>query len=327
MRTCLRALTWLVLALGFPPVLAGWHGDEQAKMGTRIVVQLWHPDAQEGARLVALAMAEFDRIEAYMSTYRDDSEISEVNRHAAERPVAVSRDLFEVVEVALDMALETDGAFDITYDSVGYLYAFREGRAPSAAEIDARLDAVDYRHVQLDRDRRTIAFASPGVRINLGGIGKGFACDRVADLLRFAGVQHALISAGGDTRLIGDRRGQPWIVGVRDPDAADNVVTRLALVDEALSTSGDYERYFIEDGVRYHHILDPSTGRSVEGVRSVSVIGPDGTRTDALSTSLFVMGPDSGLALIERLVGYEAIVIDSGGGVRFSSGLAEPEAR
>ncbi|TVS14711.1 MAG: FAD:protein FMN transferase [Gammaproteobacteria bacterium] len=293
-------------------------------MGTRIVVQLWHPDAEEGKRLVAAAMAEFDRIEALMSTYREDSEISRVNRYAAERPIPVSEELYDIVRQSIAMSRLTQGAFDITYESVGYLYAFRERQAPTDAQVDARLDAIDYHHLLLDPEARSIAFAMEGVRINLGGIGKGYACDRAVDLIRQAGVEHALVSAGGDTRLLGDRRGQPWVVGIRDPDDADAVVTRLALVDEAISTSGDYERYFEDDGVRYHHILDPATGRPSEGVRSVTIIGPDGTRTDALSTSVFVMGADAGLELIERLPDYEAIVIDSTRGVRVSGGLAPP---
>ncbi len=317
------ALFALLLAPGFG--IAAWHGDEQAKMGTRIVVQLWHPDAEEGRRLVAAAMAEFDRIEALMSTYREDSEISRVNRHAAERPIPVSEELYDIVRQSIEVSRLTQGAFDITYESVGYLYAFRERQAPTDAQVDARIDAVDYQHLLLDSEARSIAFAMEGVRINLGGIGKGYACDRAVDLIRRAGVEHALVSAGGDTRLLGDRRGQPWVVGIRDPDDADAVVTRLALVDEAISTSGDYERYFEDDGVRYHHILDPATGRPSEGVRSVTIIGPDGTRTDALSTSVFVMGADAGLELIERLPGYEAIVIDSARGVRVSGGLAPPQ--
>ncbi|MFQ5635955.1 MAG: FAD:protein FMN transferase, partial [Gammaproteobacteria bacterium] len=163
--------------------------------------------------------------------------------------------------------------------------------------------------------------ARPGVRINLGGSAKGDACESVIAMLHKLGATHALATAGGDTRLLGDRGNGPWIVGVRDPDDPDGLVTRLALDDEAVSTSGDYERFFVEDGVRYHHILNPSTGRSAGELRSVTVVGPDATLTDGLSTSVFVMGPKVGLALIESLPDYEAIVIDTDHEVRFSSGL------
>jgi thiamine biosynthesis lipoprotein len=159
------------------------------------------------------------------------------------------------------------------------------------------------------------------VIINLGGIAKGYAVESVINLLRDAGIRHAMATAGGDTRLLGDRRGRPWMVGIRDPDSGEDVVTRLALIDEAISTSGDYERFFVEDDVRYHHILNPDTGRSAGMLRSASVIGPDATVTDGLSTSVFVLGPEKGLQLIESYEGYEAVLIDPDHSVHFSSGL------
>lgn len=291
------------------PVSAEWLSDVQEKMGTRVEVQLWVDDPATGKRLLAESMAEFDRIEELMSTYIDDSEISRVNDHAYEQPQKISPELFALIKSALGFSELTGGAFDITYDSVGSLYDFRAGRRPSAADIGEQLEFIGHDLVVLNQDALTIAFKEPGVRINLGGIAKGYAVERVFGLLSTAGIEHALAAAGGDTRLLGDRRGKPWIVGIRDPNKGEAVFTRLALQDEAISTSGDYERYFIEDGKRYHHILRPTDGRPVEGVRSVSVIGPDATMTDALSTSLFVMGPEKGLELIATLPGYEAVVI------------------
>ena len=146
----------------------------------------------------------------------------------------------------------------------------------------------------------------------------------LGDTAVFVGAEEnaALVNAGGDTRLLGDRRGKPWVVGIRDPDDESKWVTRLALDDEAISTSGDYERFFDEDGVRYHHILDPKSGKPVAGVRSVTIIGPDATLTDGLSTSVFVLGPERGLALIEATPGYAAVIIDAGRKVRFSKALA-----
>jgi thiamine biosynthesis lipoprotein len=175
--------------------------------------------------------------------------------------------------------------------------------------------------VQLDESDNSIAFAREGVRINLGGIAKGYAVERVIEALRQAGVQSALATAGGDTRLLGDRWGKPWLVGIRNPDDDDGVVTRLALADEAISTSGDYERFFDEDGVRYHHILKPDTGDPARELRSVTVIGPDATLTDGLATSIFVLGAAAGLKLIEGLPDYEAVLIPTSGSLRYSSGL------
>jgi len=319
----IAALTALVLALAFAGGDPGaWHADTQRKMGTKVEVQIWHKDAARARELLDAAMAELDRIEAAMSTYRADSEISRVNRLAATEAVPVSQELYDLVARSLELSALSDGAFDITFDSVGQLYSFRDGLIPGEEALQSALPALDYRLVTLDPAARTIRFAREGVRINLGGIGKGYACEQVAALLQAAGVEHALINAGGDTRLVGDRRGRPWLVGIRDPDDAATIVSRLPLVNEAISTSGDYERYFIDDdGTRYHHILDPGTGRSASSVRSVSVIGPDATLTDALSTTLFILGTQQGLALIESIPDYEAAIIDLERKLHFSSGL------
>jgi thiamine biosynthesis lipoprotein len=320
-----RQLRWLasLLAVFLPLcVSAAWFGEQQDKMGTRVEIQLWTEDEPQATQLIAAGMAEFDRIEAAMSTYRASSEISAVNRDAATAPVVVSAELFDLVRRSLELSVQTGGAFDITYDSVGYLYDFRARERPTETTIADSLPAINYRHVRLDAGKSTIRFTRPGTRINLGGIAKGYSCEQVVALLRKAGITNALVNAGGDTRLLGDRRGKPWVVGIRDPDDESKWVTRLALDDEAISTSGDYERYFEEDGVRYHHILDPKSGKPVAGVRSVTVIGPDATLTDGLSTSVFVLGPERGLALIEAMPGYAAVIIDAGRKVRFSTALA-----
>jgi thiamine biosynthesis lipoprotein len=306
------------------PAQAAWVGEAIDLMGTRCSVELWADDEARGRALVNEVLDEYRRIDAAMSTYKPDSEISRVNAHAAEAPMVIGAELFGLVERSLELSVASRGAFDITYDSVGYLYDFRAHQRPTDEQIAARLAAVDYRHVVLDRERHTIFFKAPGVRINLGGIAKGYAVERAAALLKARGVEHALLNAGGDTRVIGDRRGQPWIVGIRHPRAADEVVTRLPLVDEAISTAGDYERYFEENGRRYHHIINPATGRPTEGVLTVTVIGPDGTLTDGLDTAIFVLGAEEGLELIESYPDYETIIVDATGKVSYSKGLTAP---
>jgi len=306
------------------PAQAAWVGDAIDLMGTRVSVELWADDEARGRELVAGVMREYHRIDDAMSTYKPDSEISRVNAHAAEAPMVISAELFGLVERSLELSRMSDGAFDITYDSVGYLYDFHARQRPTDRQIEERIDAVDYRHVVLDRAQSTISFKANGVRINLGGIAKGYVVERAAAMLRASGVEHALLNAGGDTRVIGDRRGQPWIVGIRHPRVADEVVTRLPLVDEAISTSGDYERYFEENGHRYHHIINPATGRPTEGILTVTVIGPDGTMTDGLDTAIFVLGVERGLELIEAYPDYETIIVDAAGKVAYSKGLTAP---
>ena len=164
-------------------------------------------------------------------------------------------------------------------------------------------------------------FSRHGVRIDLGGIGKGYAVDNCIALLKKRGITHALVTAGGDSRVLGDREGRPWMVGIRDPRRKDNVVAVIPLINSAISTSGDYERYFEVNGVRYHHIINPKTGKSAMGVHSATVIGPDATTTDGLTKPVFILGPEKGMKLIESIPGVDAVVIDAEGRMFYSSGL------
>ena len=319
-------LPFLLLALLLPAGShAAWYEREEAIMGTRVAVQLWSEDPALAERAMDAVIAEMHRTDELMSTYKPGSQLSQVNEHAYERPVQVDADIIDVVEKSLEYSRLSDGVFDVTYASVGYLFDYRKHVHPTDAQIAAALPAVDYRQVVVDHDARTIRFLKPGMRIDLGGIAKGWAVDRGIDILRELGIEHAMVNAGGDTRLLGDRRGKPWIVGIRDPRNEGKVVTRIPLQDEALSTSGDYERYFEEDGVRYHHILEPGTGRSPKAVRSVTVIGPTATHTDGLTKPVFILGVERGLEFIRKVKDAEAIIVDNEGRVFHSEGLAPPE--
>lgn len=295
-------------------------------MGTEVSVLLWHDDETKGRALVGDVFEEIERINALMSTYVETSLISEVNRDAFERPVAAGDELFPLVQRALDISLLTHGAFDITYDSVGQHYDFRDRKRPDQATVEIEKSRIDYRLVELNEDNNTIRFLKAGVRINLGGIAKGYAVERGAAVIENAGVRHGVVTAGGDSQLIGDRRGRPWMIGIRDPREDGQVAISIPLEGEAVSTSGDYERYFDEDGIRYHHIISPQSGTPADGVHSATVFGPDAVMTDALSTSVFVMGVDKGLKLIACLPDYESIVIDSDGKIYYSNGLEPPGA-
>lgn len=290
-------------------------------MGTRIRVELWAEERDAGEAAIDAVMQEMRHIDATMSTYKPASEISRVNAQAATAPLRISQELFDLLSTSVEYSRITDGAFDISYASVGFLYDFHRHLRPTPTQIRDALPAVNYRNIELDPKQRTVHFTRPGVRIDLGGIGKGYAVDQGIKILEARGIRHALVSAGGDSRIIGDRFGKPWMVGIRHPDHKDQVIARIPLVDTAISTSGDYERYFDEDGVRYHHILDPATGQPASKVRSATILAPTATRTDGLSKTAFVLGPEKALEIYNRLGDVDAILVTLDGRVLYSKGL------
>jgi FAD:protein FMN transferase len=305
---------------------AEWFQREEPIMGTKVAVELWADSAAEADGALAAALAEMRRIDALMSHYKPESQLSAINAGAADAPVQVDPELFDLLEKALDFSRLTEGAFDITYASVGYLYDYRKHIHPDAAAIARALPGINWRHLELDPVRHTVRFQRPGMRIDLGGLAKGYAVDRVVALLKARGISHAYVQAGGDSYVLGDHRGRPWVVGIRHPDDKDRVVLKMPLADVAMSTSGDYERYFDENGVRYHHIIDPRTGRSASKVRSATIIGPNATMTDGLSKTAFVLGPEKALQILERIPDIDAVLVAPDGKVYYSKGLAPPAA-
>ena len=324
---CATAAGLLWVGLAAAPVQAAWLSrGVDGIMGTRIYVELWAEDDAKarGEQAIDAVMDEMRHIDESMSVYKPTSEVSRVNDLAARQPVKISPELFQLLTTALEYSRITEGAFDITYASVGYMYDFREHKRPTEQQIAAALPAVNYRHVLLDPATSTVRFSQPGVRIDLGGIAKGFAVDKGIEILQQRGYTHALVNAGGDSRVIGDRFGKPWVIGIRHPDHPDQVITRVPLTDSAFSTSGDYERYFDEGGVRYHHIIDPHTGHSASKVRSATVIAPTATRTDGLSKTAFVLGPDEALRIYNSLPDVDAILVTPDGRILYTKGLAPP---
>jgi thiamine biosynthesis lipoprotein len=297
-------------------------------MGTRITVELWAEDAAKAEQAIDAVLDEMRHIDESMSTYKPSSEVSQVNAKAADGPMHIGKELFDLLTTAKEYSVITDGAFDITYASVGYLYDFRKHVRPDDAQIAKALPAVNYQHVILDPKNQTVQFSQKGVRIDLGGIAKGYSVDRGIDVLKSLGYTRAYVGAGGDSRIIGDRFGKPWVVGIRDPSKGEgNVIARIPLVDAAISTSGDYERYFEEKGVRYHHIIDPHTGHSASKVRSATVIGPYATRTDGLSKTAFVLGPEKAMEIYNRLDDIDAIIVKLDGTVVYSKGMQRAQAK
>ncbi len=325
-RRCAAALICLCLSALLSPIAqAEWYRRTDAIMGTRIYVELWGEDATKAEAAIDAVMAEMHRIDELMSHYKPASQLSRINARAAEEPVAVDAELFDLIKLSTHYSEITEGAFDITYASVGHLYDYPHHVRPSEQQIKQALPGVNWRNMLLDPQRHTVKFERPGMRIDLGGIGKGYAVDRCIGVLQARGFKHAVVTAGGDTRIIGDHRGRPWLVGIRDPNDEHKVVTRIPLVDSAMSTSGDYERYFDENGIRYHHIIDPRTGHSASKVRSATVLAPTATQTDGMSKTAFVLGPEKALEIINRMPEYDAVFITPDGRILYSNGLQPPK--
>ena len=320
-----RFLSVLGLAalVAFPGSLfAKWLSDTQNIMGTRVHVELWSEDIDAGRRAIAAVMQEMRRIEAKLSPYIESSELARLNRTASEKRIVVSDEFFELLQESEKYAVLSAGAFDISFASVGYLYEYRSATRPSDLHVEKLLPAINYRAIKLDAATKSVRFGHPELKIDLGGIAKGYAVDRGIAILRASSIKSAIVSAGGDSRILGDRGDRPWVMGIRHPRKADEYAVKIPLENTALSTSGDYERFFTEEsGERIHHILNPTTGKSAKGVQSVSVLAPNAIDSDALSTSVFVLGVEQGLRLINRLAGIDAIIIDGAGKLHYSTGL------
>lgn len=312
-----------LMVLSSSVVQAGWYEIDTTLMGTEVHVSAWHKQDQKAKLAVEDALTEMRRINALMSTYESSSELSLLNREAAQTATVVSTELLGLINRSLEISQSTRGAFDVTYASVGYLYDYRAGTKPEGKRIQAQLPAVNYQHVIINQQASTVAYSHPDVRVDLGGIAKGYAVDRSIEIIKQHGIQNAIVTAGGDTRVLGKKLDRPWVVGIQNPRSEKEVVAVIPLVNESISTSGDYERYFDEQGIRYHHIIDPKTGDSAREVRSVSILGEESTYADALSTSLFVLGLDSGMQLINTIHGYEAILVDQEGQLHYSRGLQQ----
>ena len=340
-----------ILLLVSPASIAEWYTHNFDVMGTRASIELWSNSQAHASHSFSAVEKEMRRIESVMSSYQESSELSAINRLSANQTLALSPELYQLIQKSLYFSRISNGAFDITYASIGHFYNYRKGTQPNDKKIQSALTLVDWQNVTLNEKSKTINFANNNMKINLGGIAKGYAVDRSIELLIERGVVSAIVSAGGDSRMIGDRgsidnsandetesgaesdtdaesendQRIPWMIGIKHPRKSDDTALRLPLIDTAISTSGDYERYFLQGDKRVHHIINPKTGYSAAGVVSASVVGPQSIHCDVLSTTLFVLGVDKGIALINTLDAYDAVMIDINGKVHFSTGLA-PDA-
>jgi thiamine biosynthesis lipoprotein len=306
-------------------VFAAWYSDTREMMGTRIHIELWGEREIQANAAIDAAMQEIQRIDWLMNPLNQHSELFKINQQAVAKPLAISDELYWIIAKSLYFSKISNGAFDISFASIGRYYDYRKGIKPGTEEINKLKKAINYRAIILNPNDKTIYLAEPGMQLDLGGIAKGYAVDRAVMLLLKAGISSAIVTAGGDSRIIGERGDRPWYIGIKNPRQQDDNAVMIPLSDTAISTSGDYERFYIEDGVRFHHILSPQTGLPVDSVQSVSIIAPNAVDSDALSTTVFVLGVEKGLALVNGLPGIDAIIIDAAGKLHYSADLLMPE--
>ncbi len=292
-------------------------------MGGAAIVRFIDDRGRRRAEMIARAAEnEAFRIERKFSRYRDDSVVSEIARNAGRAPVAVDDETVALVEAALELAQLTGGRFDPTVGVLRRAWNFREPRVPADDELAALMPHVNHGAVSVGDG--TVFLRAEGMELDLGGVGKEYAVDRVADVLRAHGVTSALLNFAGDVRTIGGRGdGRPWSIGVADPRAPGRCRFAVRLIGGAgVATSGDYERCFVKDGVRYHHLLDATTGRPARGVMSATVVAASAFLAGRLATAAFLLGPREGLAVIEGTPGVEGCLIDASGAILATPGLS-----
>jgi len=291
-------------------------------MGTDVTITVVAHTAAEGEAAIDAGMAELRRFDAMMSLYKDGSELTKVNLAAGKHPVKVSPEMIEVVERAAEVSRLSGGVFDVTVGPLVVLWQMRlkEGTVPRDNEIARIRSRVSYQNIVIDKKASTIFLKNPGMIMDFGGM-KGYIADRVADLFKKRGIKNAIIAVAGDIWVLGRRDdGTPWRIGVQHPREHDKTMAVLELSDKYVSTSGDYERFVIREKKRYHHIIDPRTGKPSTGVISVTLIGDKGALIDPLAKVPFILGPEEGLKLVKKL-GAEAVIVDEQGNVFMTDGI------
>lgn len=280
-------------------------------------------DEASGQVLLEECVAEVKRIEDLLTEFSETSQTAMVNKAAGIAPVRVDTEVYTLLKRCHDLSIVTQGSFDVTAGVLKKLYNFKQERfiMPGKEKIRDTLARVGYEKIKfLDNNR--IFLSDPGMHIGFGAIGKGYAADRVRQMMIAREVKGGVINASGDLAVWGTREdGKPWSIGIADPENPCRSILRFPLVNAAVATSGDYERFFEFKGKRYSHTIDPATGKPVTGVKSVSVVSPSAELSDALATAVLIMGPAAGLHLIEQLPGTHALLIDEENEVRMSSRL------
>ncbi len=293
-------------------------------MGSRFEITVVANDSIKAAEYTDIAISEINRIENMISSWDPNSQTSEINKNSGIKPVKVDNELLQLIERAIVISKLTDGAFDISYASMDRIWKFDGSMSsmPSDEEVKSSVAKVGYQNIIIDKENSTVFLKLPGMKIGFGAIGKGYAADMAKALLIKKGVIAGIINASGDMNTWGKQpNGEYWKVGITNPLNKSKVMALLPIDEGAVVTSGDYEKHVTINGKRYTHIIDPRTGFPSIGIISVTVFAPKAELADALATSVFVMGTNVGLNLINQLPNIECIIIDEMGNIHKSSNI------
>ncbi len=295
----------------------------QVHMGTLVTITAVAPNRQMALESASAGFQEIHRLEELLSTWIATSELSHVNAAAGREAIAISPDTMRILERAIEMARLTEGGFNILVGPAVEAWSVLDRQQiPSTVALESVRPLTDLRSLHLNAAQRTAYLAKTGMRVDVGGIGKGYAADMAVAAMQKAGATAGVVALAGDIKTFGRLPdGTKFPFGIRHPRREGVVLAYVDLQDEAISTAGDYERYFEHEGVRYHHILDPVTLQPARDCQSVTIVARDGITADGLDTGVFVMGRERGLALIERLPGVGAVIVDRDGKVWISSYL------
>lgn len=296
------------------------HRRVQPMMGTRFEIQVVGADGERASEAIEAAFEEIERTEEEISEWRPSSQISEVNRRGAQQPVDVGERLLEVVRRGLELSEQTGGAFDMTFAGCGHLWSVGERRVPGDRQIEECLPRIGYDEVVVADGKIRLGDSQ---KLGLGAIGKGYGVDRAAEVLSSKGFENFVVDGGGDMRVEGRRIDRRWSVGVAHPRRGGELLGTVSAESKAVVTSGDYERYFVDDGVRYHHIIDPNTGRPARKSVATTAVADDATTADAAATALFVMGPRKGVEWANETEGIEALIVDPDLSLHRTDGMGE----
>ena len=298
--------------------------ETRVSLYTIVTITVYSESVQKAKAAIDATYTELDRLGRLLNFYSEDSEVSMINRFSGIKPVKVSTDTLDVIDKALYVSRSTDGAFDITIGPIVKLWDFEKKILPAQKAIKEKLYLVNYRNVVVDKVNSTVFLRKKGMQIDLGGIEKGYAADRAAEVLKKNGITAGIIAVGGEVKPFGTKPdGGIWRVGIKNPhqkDKNDEIIAIVDLTGKAISTSGGYEKSFIKDGKWYHHILDPATGYPVYECQSVSVIAKNAP--DGFPTGIFVLGPEKGLKILKKL-GLDGIIIDKSGEVLTTEGIKD----